>query len=291
MIVKRPYGIAILFRETLPSLIILALWDLAVVVLFKIYHQDWMDQPALPISLMGSALAIFLGIRNNAAYARWWEGRSLWGLLTNNCRSFGREMASLLNGAPELARAMAAYPYLLAAALRGHKPSEEVDKFLSPDMRERVFACNNKANALLYEIGLGVRDICEKRGVDGALQGTVDRILSDLANAQGGLERICKTPLPVQYSILPNIVTHLFCIILPFSAVQTLGWLTPLGSSIIGVLFQMLDRSGSDLQEPFSDTVHALPMLTIARTIEMDLLQPLQLDHTPLPVSRGGVQP
>lgn len=286
MIVKRPYGIAILFRETLPSLTILALWDSAVVVLFQVYHQEWMEQPALPISLMGSALAIFLGIRNNAAYARWWEGRSLWGQLTNNCRSFGRQMASLLNGSPDLARAMAAYPYLMVAALRGEAPGPDVERLLTPELKERVFACNNKANALLYEIGLGVRNICEKRGVDGALQGTVDRILSDLANAQGGLERISKTPLPVQYSILPNIATHLFCIMLPLSAVQTLGWFTPLGSSIIGVLFQMLDRSGSNLQEPFKNSVHALPMKTIARTIETDLLQPLNLTPAPHATTR-----
>ncbi|QDH14543.1 bestrophin family protein [Oecophyllibacter saccharovorans] len=292
MIVKRPQGIAILFRETLPSLTILALWDLAVVVLFQVYHQEWMEQAALPISLMGSALAIFLGIRNNAAYARWWEGRSLWGVLTNNCRSFGRQVGSLLNGAPELATSMAAYPYLLAAALRGQEPDPtDIDRLLSPELKQRVFACSNRANALLYEIGLKVRSLSEKRGVDGALQSNVDRILSDLANAQGGLERICKTPLPVQYSILPNIATHLFCILLPLSAVQTLGWLTPLGSSIIGVLFQMLDRSGSNLQEPFSDTVHALPMKTIARTIETDLLQPLGLKPAPMPQPLRGVQP
>jgi len=101
LIVNRQHGLAILFRESLPPILLLALWDLVVVILFQIYHQEWMDQPALPISLMGSALAIFLGMRNNAAYARWWEGRTLWGSITNNCRSFGREAASLLGGRPD----------------------------------------------------------------------------------------------------------------------------------------------------------------------------------------------
>ncbi|EHH69418.1 bestrophin family protein [Gluconobacter morbifer] len=291
MIVNRRHGLAILFWESLPPLLILALWDCVVVILFQIYHQEWMEQPALPISLMGSALALFLGMRNNAAYARWWEGRTLWGAITNNCRSFGREAASLLGGRPDLARAMAAYPHVLRAALRGDAPSEDVRRLLTPEMYGRVFACSNAANALLYQIGLGVREQVEHLNIDGAVHGTVDRILSDIANAQGGLERIRNTPLPAQYSLLPELVTHLFCIILPLSAVQTLGWITPLGSSIIGVLFQMLDRSGRDLQQPFTSSVHSLPMATMARNIERDLLQPIG-DEAPPPIAAvDGVQP
>ncbi|MBA5727083.1 bestrophin family protein [Bombella mellum] len=291
MIIKRRYGISILFREILPPLVILTGWDCVVVILFQIFHQEWMEQPALPFSLMGSALAIFLGIRNNAAYARWWEGRTLWGSITNNCRSFGREVASLLGGQPDLVRAMAAYPYILKASLSGNKPDEAIRSLLDAETYEFVFSCGNPANALLYRIGQSVRQLVEERHVDGAVHGTVDRILSDLANAQGGLERIRNTPLPIQYSILPNAVTHLFCILLPLSAVQTLGWITPLGSSIIGVLFQMLDRSGRNLQEPFKVSPHALPMLTMSRTIERDLLQPLGLEYHPLPTLRFGQMP
>lgn len=34
---------------------------------------------AIPFTLIGLPLAIFLGFRNNAAYDRYWEGRKLWG--------------------------------------------------------------------------------------------------------------------------------------------------------------------------------------------------------------------
>ena len=34
-----------------------------------------------PFSLLGIALAVFLGFRNNASYDRWWEARKLWGQL------------------------------------------------------------------------------------------------------------------------------------------------------------------------------------------------------------------
>ncbi|MBA5724902.1 bestrophin family protein [Bombella favorum] len=291
MIIKRRYGLSILFREILPPLIVLTGWDCVVVILFQIFHQEWMEQPALPFSLMGSALAIFLGIRNNAAYARWWEGRTLWGAITNNCRSFAREVESLLGGQPSLVRSMAAYPYILKSSLSGNEPDAAIQVLLDEETYRFVFSCGNPANALLYRIGQEVRRLVEERHIDGAVHGTVDRILSDLANAQGGLERIRNTPLPVQYSLLPKVITHLFCILLPLSAVQTLGWITPLGSSIIGVLFQMLDRSGQNLQEPFKVSPHSLPMLTMSRTIERDLLQPLGQESLPLPKPRFGQLP
>lgn len=282
LIVDKSHGLWILLRETAKPLLILAVWDFVVVIGFQIYHQEWMEQPALPISLMGSALALFLGVRNNAAYARWWEGRTLWGAVVNNTRSFGRQAATLLHGRPDLARAMAAYPYLLRCALSNLPDGPDSQRLIRPDLYEKIMKRTNKANALLYEIGIEVTEHGKALGLDAAALGFVDRILVDLANAQGGLERIKNTPLPVQYSVIPLMGTHLFCILLPLSAVQTLGWITPLGSSMVGFLFQALDKSGRDLQTPFVPGAHALPMLSMARTIETDLVQPLG-DTPPAP--------
>ncbi|MCQ9154884.1 bestrophin family protein [Acidomonas methanolica] len=289
MIIDKSRGLWILLRETFRPLFILAIWDVVVVIGFQIYHQQWMEQPALPISLMGSALALFLGVRNNAAYARWWEGRTLWGSVVNNTRSFGRQAATLIAARPDLARAMAAYPYLLRMGLAGLADSPDAKRLLDPGLYRRVMARTNKANALLYEIGIEVARQIKQDGLDGVAHGFIDRILVDLANAQGGLERIRNTPLPVQYSVLPLMVTHLFCAVLPLSAVQTLGWITPLGSSLVGFLFQALDKSGRDLQTPFAPGIHALPMLSMARTIEIDLLEPIGQQPAPPEKPMRGV--
>ena len=52
--------------------------------------EDLLDLQIAPFSLIGIALGIFLGFRNNAAYDRYWEGRKLWGSLVNASRSFSR---------------------------------------------------------------------------------------------------------------------------------------------------------------------------------------------------------
>lgn len=273
MIANRAAGVAHLLREAVLPLLVLFAWDIIVVLVFQLAHRSWMDQPALPFSLIGSALVLFLNVRNTAAYNRWWEARTLWGSVTNNARSFSRQMATLLGGAPELTRAMVGYVHALRGSLRGVDVSGQVQALLPTELAARVRGRRNQPNAILYEIGVAVRAQADARGVHPAAQAEIDRMLSDLANGQGGLERIRNTPLAMQFSLLPRLLVRIFCLVLPLSMVQELGWITPLGSTLVGFLFVALDEIGADLENPFVDSPHAVPMAAITRTIEIDLLQ------------------
>src|ERR1700761_1897578 len=59
---------------------------------------------AVPFSVIGLALAICLGFRNNAAYDRYWEARKLWGEVGLRSRSLARQLQGLTH-ASEPARA------------------------------------------------------------------------------------------------------------------------------------------------------------------------------------------
>jgi len=289
MIVGRGAGTLWLLRESLAALAVLLAWDVAVVLIFQLFHQPWMNQPALPYSLIGSVLVLFMSVRNNAAYGRWWEARTLWGAVVNNTRSFARQTEALLGGRPDLVRAMIAYAHALRAGLQGRDPDPDLDRLLPAALHEPVGRVGNKAHAILLAIGREVARAAREQGLDGAEHAAIDRILSDLANAQGGLERILRTPLAIQFSVFPGLIARVFCVLLPLSMVQDLGWITPLGSTLIGFLFVSLDRIGKDLESPFADTVHALPMGAVVRTIEIDLLQSIG-QPAPQPLRpEGGV--
>nr|WP_298798722.1 bestrophin family ion channel [uncultured Acetobacter sp.] len=290
MIVDQRIGLRIITKEIFGVILLMTAWDFIVVILFQVFHQEWMEQPSLPTSLIGSALALFMGFRSNSAYARWWEARTLWGAITNNSRSFGRQVGTLLKDRPDLMMGMAAYPHALRGALGNVDVSADVNRLLPPEMSKAIAGWRNQPNAILYQLGLGVSDEVAKKGIDGAVHGQIDRILSDLANAQGGLERIRNTPLPMQFSALPRALVNVFCILLPLSMVQTLEWITPLGSSLVGILFLVLDKSANDLQEPFASTPHALPMAAMARTIEIDVVQPTGLPLPPPITAVNGIQ-
>ena len=291
MIVNKRIGLLVLLRESVSTLLLLAAWDFVVVILYQLFHQEWIEIPNLPLTLIGSALPLFMSVRNNTAYARWRDRRTLWGAVTNDSRSFGRQVCTILGGRKDLVRAMAAYPHALRLALGEIDASADVKRLLSPQMAANIQGWTNQPNGILLQLGKGVTEEAVKLGIDGALHGQIDRMLSDLANAQGGLERIRKTPLPIQYSGLPRFLANIFCIVLPLSAVQTLGWLTPLGSSLVGLLFIVLDKTGADLQEPFTNSPHALPMEAMARTIETDLLQSIGEIPSPPVQAKNGVLP
>ncbi len=284
MITDRRAGAAHLVRESVRSLLLLFAWDVVVVLAFQLAHKPWMDQPTLPYSLIGSALVLFLNVRNTASYNRWWEARTLWGSVVNNTRSFSRQMATLLPGAPELTRAMIAYVHALRGGLGGTDTSADVERLLTPELSARIKGRRNQANAVLYEIGVGVRAHVQAGHIHAAAHAEIDRILSDLANGQGGLERIRNTPLAIQFSALPGLLVRVFCIVLPLSMVQELGWITPFGSTLVGFLFVALDKIGADLESPFAHSVHAQPMQSMCRTIEIDLLQAIG-DPAPEPLT------
>src|SRR5258708_37334659 len=75
-------------------LLLLACFDLVVVVAYKALHWEWVALPHIPLALYGSAIGIILAFRNNSAYSRWWEARTLWGAVVNNSRSWGRQVMS-----------------------------------------------------------------------------------------------------------------------------------------------------------------------------------------------------
>lgn len=45
--------------------------------------------PWLPVSIIGTAVAFYVGFKNNQAYDRMWEARKIWGGIVNDSRSWG----------------------------------------------------------------------------------------------------------------------------------------------------------------------------------------------------------
>ena len=65
----------------------LFLLDTLVTIAYVGLGWTWIVPAGLPLPLLGTGLAVFLGVRNNTAYARWWEARTLWGAALNNSRN------------------------------------------------------------------------------------------------------------------------------------------------------------------------------------------------------------
>jgi putative membrane protein len=288
VIVSRGIHVGRLLRYNAPTLALLVAYDVAITVAYLVLDWHWVAIPLLPLPLLGSAIALIVTIRNNAAYARWWEARTLWGAILNNSRSFARGVLALVDDpsvAHDLVRAQIAYALALRCHLLRLSPDEALARYLPADM---AVLCHGRANApaaIQMAISRRLADLRRAGGLDSVAVANLDRTLAAVIDAQGGLERIKNTPLPRQYSGLPLIFSRAYCFVLPLGMVDSLGVATPFGSALIGFMFLVLNEIGSDLEDPFSNDVHDIPMAAITRTIEIDLLQAIGAEDVPSPIT------
>ena len=218
MIVDKRLHFGLLVRSNLPILSVLIAYDIAVTIAFGGLHWRFVSLPNLPLALLGSAIALIVGIRNTTAYARWWEARTLWGAILNNSRSFARGLVTL-SGDEALQSRLVRSQIAYALALRCHLLRQPADAVLARYLPSELAAFSrNAANVpMAIQMGLG-RELAATRaagGLDTVSVAALDRTLGAIMDAQGGLERIKNTPLPRQYSLLPLIFICAYCVVLP----------------------------------------------------------------------------
>ena len=76
------------------------LW-LTLVMSFAVllYHFGWINFviPWLPVSVIGTAVAFYVGFKNNQSYSRAWEARKIWGGIVNESRTWGMQVSGFIN--------------------------------------------------------------------------------------------------------------------------------------------------------------------------------------------------
>jgi putative membrane protein len=250
---------------------------------------------AIPFTLMGLPLAIFLGFRNNAAYDRYWEGRKQWGELVLRSRNLARQCLSLVNddddedGPPaRMLRRAIAYAHALRHRLRGSDPAADVQPWVTREEWERLHKLPNLPHALMLEMGADLQRCLLERRLDPCLAPSIDASLSAMTGVAAACERIHGTPIPFSYTLLLHRTALLYCVLLPFGLVDAIGDLTPLVTLLVAYTFFGLDALGDEIEEPFGISDHDLPLAAICRTIEIDLRTALGDADLPPPLLPVG---
>lgn len=228
-----------------------------------------------PFSILGVAIAIFLGFRNSACYARFNEARLLWGQLAITSRSLLREVKSL-PAATDIdinyfVNLQVAFCNCLRLTLR-KKPIEVV---LKPWLREDDLAWVMQSHAPCNRILLLMGNWLAKQRANGVISDvlwrSLDNHLNEYSAIAGGCERIASTPLPFAYTLILHRTVYLFCIMLPFALVTDLHYMTPFLSVFISYTFISLDCLAEELEDPFGTEDNDLALDAICNTIERDL--------------------
>ncbi len=319
----------------------LTIWSTIMTSIYVFTPFEW-SIPWLPLSVIGTAVAFYVGFKNNSAYDRLWEARKIWGGIVNSSRSWGANIRSFISSvfteAPDsetdewkkkLIHRHIAWLYTLRNQLLiptqwehvnvgkhvsklakrrmkrwgvglhedGGFTEEELKKFLPPDEYKRLINYQNTATQIIDQQSQDLLKLREKNLIDDFRHMELQKVLNDFYTFQGQCERIKKFPLPRQYGSMSLIFIGIFIFLLPFGMVSEFAklgdfgaWLSVPFTALVGWVYLMMELVGDYSENPFEGLGNDIPMLSLCRTIEIDLLEMLGEKDIPSPIEvKNGV--
>ncbi|MCW5897925.1 MAG: hypothetical protein KIT10_01540 [Flavobacteriales bacterium] len=289
MIIKRRFDPLKVLRYVRSELLLALVAAVAAYLLHR-----WEPLVALPFSIaatLGSALAIFIGFRNNSAYGRWWEARTLWGGIVNSTRVLARLIITFADSHAhqpnydrarseafkrEMVHKVIAWVHALRLHLRGQQQWPEFAPLLPPAEYDELLKASNKPNLVMQQLGHRIYQAMADGTLGGFDSFQMEGQLLALANHQGGCERIKNTPLLRQYHYFTRLFLQVFIVLLPFCLVADLekmgiGWMVLPLALLISFVFAVIGKVGEVNEDPFEGRITDVPLTALCNTIERDL--------------------
>lgn len=328
MLITKTLGLRTILRFAGGHLIWLTAWMSLVTAIYNYTHWQWMSIPWLPLSVVGTAVAFYVGFKNNQAYDRLWEGRKIWGGIINSSRAWGSMIKAYVGNQfrdeklseeklhairKELVYRHIGWLYTLRSQLLLPTQWEHVslgrhigtlnrqrrqnfgvglyDDEISEINIKKYLPVDEYAQAIEYQntatqiIDMQAQELARLRAedlIDDFRHMELQRLLNDFYDNQGKAERIKKFPLPRQYGSMSFVFVSIFIFLLPlgivgeFSKLGSWGiWLCVPFGVLVGWIYLVMELVGDYSENPFEGLQNDVPMFSICRTIEIDLLQML----------------
>ena len=286
MIIRpRPHWLAILFARRgsvlpsiLPQLGLVTALAVAITASHGVVFGWKTPLTPMPFTLVGIALAIFLGFRNSASYDRYWEARKLWGQGLNECRTLTRQALSLMDGQVDVrpfVYGQIAFIHALRGYLRRVPVERELAALLPAELLARMREAHYPPTLILVWLGQWLHEQRRAGHLQPVLAAKMEDALSGLNQVQGGCERIVSSPIPFAYTVILYRTVGVYCLLLPFGLVDTLGWMTPLVTAFVSYTFFAQETLLSEIEEPFGHAANDLPLDALSITIERTLREML----------------
>jgi len=321
MYVKRNYGFWMTFNWSKWPFIIGVLYSGVICITFYFldinFHVPWQ-----PLSVIGIAVAFYLGFKNNSAYDRTWEARKIWGSIVNNSRSFGANVLAFVQGEDkEVIQKELIYRHLawltsLRHQLRLRREWEHTEDrikglysptvcedyyekldaqlmtFISKEEIDLLNLKSNMATQILATQSIRLQELREKGYFEDFRHMEFNHLVISFYEDQGKSERIKNFPFPRQYASTALWLTMVFCILLPFGMLDIfqkfnglLMILCPMVSGLLTWIYFLMEKIGDYSENPFEGTYNDVPITSIARTIEIDLREMINDDNIPEPTT------
>ena len=290
------------FRYQWKNLLITFFYACFVFILYELADEKLVSIGSAPISILGVALSIFLGFRNNWAYDRWWEARKIWGGIINDSRSFAMQVLTLIDkhhmknevsdDDVHQVQRLFIYRHLawinaLRLQLREQTAWEDLRIFLPNAEFIALPDQVNKATQINLQQAKQLNEVYKTGLTNDFRHIEIMQSLKEFYNLQGKCERIKKTPFIRYYDLLTRVFLWIFIVLLPFGLLENVGIATIPLTMTIAFAFSIIEQTGRYTENPFDNSPNDIPLTSMCNTIERDLRQ--MLGETELPDATQAV--
>jgi len=259
------------------------LWAVAAYAAIVTYlEEQYLNDPDLishtqSISIMytmlGFTLSLLLVFRTNTAYDRWWEGRKLWGSLTNSSRILANHFSILFATDGERRQRLAQNLGTFGQALQYHLRNERAPiNLASPTPWDNA---PHQPLSVHQEL---IRQLHQAVAQGHLTENQLLHLqpeLSDLMNVCGACERIKTTPIPFSYSVFLKKFVFYYVMIFPVVYAPSMGYaVVPVTAFILYVLASV-ELIAEEIEDPFHGDPNDLPTAEMASKIEETVLRTL----------------
>lgn len=250
--------------------------------------------PIALITVPGTVIALLLGFRTNSAYDRWWEARIIWGGIVNDSRTWVRQLLTFINyegtsskefqEIKKMSFRQMGWNYALTRHLRKQVATQDLEEFISPEELNGLKIKANVPNAILYDQSEEVKKLFFNGQINSYQQVQLDDTLSRFTDGMGKCERIKNTVFPSSYTLLVDLLIYLWIFFLPFGLVDIIGYVLIPTTISLAFSFLVIERIAVYMQDPFESLPSDTPMLSLSKTIEINIKQELGEEQIPKPM-------
>lgn len=274
------------------------LWLVLVCTVSYFFYVNFLNSyliiPSLVPTILGPALAFFIGFNNNQAYDRWWEARKIWGALVNDSRSWARQIIhyTSANSSEEISELKKlrrttiyrhiAFLYALKENLRG-SDKNQFKEFLKPKDYELAISKSNIHNALLNQQSKDLEYLSKRHWIDGFRFMEMNKTLTKFSDQMGMSERIKNTVFPSTYIFYTKVFIWFLIVSITFVSSDLVGIWSILIGVFVGYVFLVTHKVGLTILNPFEPVPSGISLDQITRTIEINLLETLGEKEIPEP--------
>ena len=226
-------------------------------------------------TILGTVMSLLLVFRTNTAYDRWWEGRKLWGSLTNSSRNLASKMNAILHFSDHENRSFYRKSIPLFAITLSHhllleKTRTELDQDFTDEfeMPADVYHKPNYLASIIHQRTYKLRK--EEKITESELL-SINSEISNFLEVTGASERIKNTPIPYSYSSFLRKFILFYIITLPWVFSSTLGnYVIPFSIFIFYVLGS-LELIAEEIEDPFGGDENDVPIEKISQNIKRNV--------------------